>query len=310
MMTTLLLLSLLAQEPAKFYGWKGPEAAAAASRDNPPTPFRLVGPIGNSAKVNARLWWGTTSVNAGKHLSTHRQEIGDCVSQGWATAIDYHVACSIAFGFARAKLRRAYQPHIYWSSRVKVGRGRLRGEDGSLGSWAAKGVDQWGYLFADATGVPVYSGVVAREWGDNDPPKDFISLAKDYRVRSGLVRSYTEARDAIASGYPVAVCSSQGFEQLERSGGKVWGKPVGVWHHCMCFIGVDDKSARPGVYCLNSWGPDAHGKPLGGEPPGGFWIDAKVAQRMLAEGDSYAVTDAKGFIAQKIDWTLWEGQAK
>ena len=50
--------------------------------------------------------------------------------------------------------------------------------------------------------------------------------------------------------------------------------------HMWALVGVDDNATAPGVYGLNSWGPDAHGKPLNGEPTGGAWMTADIIQKI------------------------------
>jgi len=36
--------------------------------------------------------------------------------------------------------------------------------------------------------------------------------------------------------------------------------------------------------------------------PAGFWLDARVLDRLLNEGDSWALSAFAGFPAQKLDW--------
>jgi hypothetical protein len=108
------------------------------------------------------------------------------------------------------------------------------------------------------------------------------------------VRSFEQARDAIVNGYPVAVCSNQGFsEQRDQDG---FDKASGVWNHCMKFIGVKDDS-RAGLLCMNSWGTGRVGGPTGqySIPDSTFWVDAAVCNRMLGQGDSYALASFSGY---------------
>ena len=80
----------------------------------------------------------------------------------------------------------------------------------------------------------------------------------------------------------------------------------------MCFIGCEDRPGRDkGCYCLNSWGVDAHPKPLNDEPPGGFWVDWQSVQRMVAQGDSWAYSDFDGFPDEgKADWNAFKTQVE
>src|SRR5439155_4119142 len=129
----------------------------------------------------------------------------------------------------------------------------------------------------------------ARDWGRRGLPDDLEPDARKHLVRTvSLVRTFDEARAAIAHGYPVAVCSDQGFTmERDRDG---FCAPHGSWGHCMCFIGATG-GRRSGLCCLQSWGPNVPGGPigLGGHPDCAFWVEAEVADGMLRQGDSWAL---------------------
>jgi hypothetical protein len=135
-------------------------------------------------------------------------------------------------------------------------------------------------------------------------PDDLEPEARKHPVRTvSLVKSFDEARAAIAHGYPVAVCSDQGFTmERDRDG---FCAPQGTWGHCMCFIGAT-AGRRPGLCCLQSWGPNVPGGPigLGGHPDCAFWVEAEVADRMLGQGDSWALSAFDGFPARRLDWRI------
>ena len=77
----------------------------------------------------------------------------------------------------------------------------------------------------------------------------------------------------------------------------------------MCFAGV--RFDRPGLLCMNSWGYSNKG-PHGIQTDEeimkcGFWVDAKVVDRMLRGQDSFAVTGVNGLEPREIDWSGdWE----
>lgn len=289
------------------FGWIPPELRSSESQAiveklvSEMPAFMIVGSAESSAGKRCVLWDYTKKINGGQHLPTFRQEVGDCVSQGAANAVNYLSAMEIARLKDREKFRPAFQPYLYGISRVQIGGGRIGG-DGSVGAWAAEGAKKFGVLFADEEGVPAYSGSIARTWGKRPgPPQQFIDKAKQYLVKStAMVRTYEEVRDAIVNGYPVTVASMQGFQMRARvDQGKHWGVPSGSWAHQMCFVGVDDEGNRPGCYCLNSWGDGAHGPPADDAPPGGFWVDAEVVTRMVRQGDSFAFSQFDGFPVQR-----------
>ena len=246
----------------------------------------------------------------------HRQTIGDCVSHGWGLGVDYLAAVEIVIKGEHEKIvaETATEP-IYAYSRVEVGNGRLGRGDGSIGGWAAKAVRQGGTVLRQRYGegnrsadYTKYNGKKAREMG---APRvgvpDWIEpKMREHKVQqTSLVTSYEEARDAIANGYPVPVCSSQGFSDRRDSSG--FCRPSGKWAHCMLFMSVAD-TGRSGLLCQNSWGSNWVGGPEGDHdiPAGSFWVDADVADRMLRRKDSYAMSAYQGYPArEKIeDWLV------
>lgn len=239
-------------------------------------------------------------------LSKIRQEIGDCVGHGYARGDDLLSAVEIAIrGEAEQWAGYSSSEWIYGTSRVLVGQGRIRG-DGSVGSWAAKAVSEHGTLLRKAypqVDLSQYTGERAKEWGSpRGFPKELETIADEHPIRTtALVKSYAEARDMIANGYPVVVCSRQGFSDKRDSEG--FARPQGIWPHCMLFIAVDDAYRRPGLLCCNrSWGDDWNGGPTRHDQPGGtFWVDADVCDRMLGEQDSYALSDKKGYSVRVND---------
>jgi hypothetical protein len=235
------------------------------------------------------------------------QEIGDCVSHGYRTCVDVLKCVEIAINLESEQwtAETATEP-IYGGSRVEVGGGKIRG-DGSVGAWAAKWISEWGVLsrlkYGDVD-LTAYSGSRAKQWGNRGVPDELESVAREHPVKTvSLVQTYNEARDAIANGYPVAVCSNQGFAMTRDSEG--FAKAKGSWAHCMAFIAADDEYRRPGLLCMNSWGPDwISGPKRHGQPDGSFWVDADVADRMLRGGDSFALSAFDGYPSQELDWML------
>jgi hypothetical protein len=79
----------------------------------------------------------------------------------------------------------------------------------------------------------------------------------------------------------------------------------------MC-IGGYQGGTRKGFLIINSWGSGWVRGPPGkfdDIPPGSFWADYAVVDRMLRQQDSYAVSDVSGFKRRKIvpdDWIVKE----
>ncbi|QDU62148.1 hypothetical protein Pan216_30150 [Planctomycetes bacterium Pan216] len=303
------------EPPVELMGWAGPDAAEKAYAELAPTlpKFAIEGHEDSRGAI-VHLWDFAKQLN-GEHIPTATQLVGDCVSQGAANAVNYLAAMEIVRLGEHEELRLAFAPYIYGSARAYVGGGRIPcNQDGAVGVWAAKALQQYGVLAADAEGCPEYSAKIARAWGCDGPPDQFQQLARAQIVKTfARVTTYDQVRDALANGYPVTVASDVGFRMKGQvEDGKLWGIPKGNWAHQMCFVGIDDTADVPrfagggkgAVYCLNSWGPDAHGESPDGAPPGGFWIGANVVDRMVGQGDSFAFSQFEGFKSQDLDFDV------
>jgi hypothetical protein len=236
------------------------------------------------------------------------QAIGDCVSWGWGNLVNYVAAVQIHQQLKSGQLTAAeavalieeYQEActeaIYALSRVEVGGQRGSRSDGSVGAWAAKAVSTYGTLSRKKCGP--YSGQRAKDWGASGLPDNLEPEAKQHLIKTvSQVKSFDEAFAAIGNGYPVAVCSNQGFTMTRDSEG--FCSPSGRWDHCMLFMAR--RSDRPGLCCSQSWGPKTPQGPLALNQPGNtFWVDAKVADRMLGQGDSFTGSQFQGYEAQDL----------
>lgn len=261
----------------------------------------------------------------GKPWVVGAQGIGDCVSWGWAhgitilLAVDYVNGTSGDFDIVATESN-------YGLMRVEaVGKSRGGYSDGCYGAAAAKAA-KWGVVFRRdyrslsnaECDLLKYSASRAKQWGNfgcggSADNGRLDTEAKKHAVKQvALVTTFEEAAAAIENGYPIPVCSGQGFSSVRDKDGFCAAR--GSWSHCMCFIGV--RYDRPGLLCLNSWGPnwvsgpkwpngdgyvpgDPRGPPAA-MPDGSFWVDAKVAERMLSGRDSYAVSNLVGFPARKL----------
>lgn len=241
-----------------------------------------------------------------------KQLIGDCVSWGWKHGADIRLAVDWRLG-ATGEWREAATEAIYGGSRVEA-RGRSSGgwSDGSNGSGAAKWVrgdngvggivfrQDYRGIASDECDLTKYDGKGrAKQWGNygcggKDDRGRLDKEAQKHRIRSvALCTSFEEAAVAVQNGYPIPICSGQGFTSTRDKDG--FAHASGSWAHCMCIIGV--RFDRPGVLILNSWGPNWITGPKwpSDQPDGSFWCDAKTADRMLAGRDSYAVSGYDGF---------------
>lgn len=255
--------------------------------------------------------WDITNPILGKHVPTLYQRTGSCVGNGHWTVCTYLMLLEIAAGEAET-FQEIFLPYHYGRGRLHAGMSG-RGE-GSTGSGQAEAIRVDGILINALDGLPKPSGgddaltwgaSVEMEWSAGNRISDkWIQEGRKHPCKTtAMVTSYKQVRDSLLNRYPVAVCSNVGFEgRFKEDRGRIWGGVGGSWNHCMCFIGVDDDPARPGVYCRNSWSSDAHPKPIDGAPPGGFWVDADVVDRMVRQEDSFAFSQFEGFPDQS--WML------
>ena len=293
-----------------LHGWVDrPDAVAAVMATLPTPTWATAAPelAGSGEGTTVTLWKAIEQVS-GRPFVFDKQTIGDCVSHGFGLGSDVVAACQITLDkTAETWVGRAATEVIYGGSRVEIGGGRLW-FDGSVGAWAAKWLSTYGVIPRGKYGridLTTYDGQRAKHWGRAGVPDELEPIAKQHPVTAiTQVSSYEEARDAIASGKPVPVCSSQGFSWTRDADG--FSSPRGRWDHCMCFVGTIGDSRRPGLICFNSWGDYLAGSPRGplDIPDGGFAVDAEVADRMLRAGDSFALAGLRGWAPSVPDFTL------
>lgn len=298
-------------------GWVDDPAARAASFARlPPVEFNTT-PAGRVAlgdTPDAFLWRAVRKA-AGKgetdnwYPNVNQRDVGCCVGCGWKHGADVCAAVQVVAGRAE-EWRPTSVEVIYGGSRVEVGGGQIRG-DGSVGAWAREWVRSRGvaemkkYTAADLT---EFSPARARVFGRDGVPDEIEQEASGHPIKgTALVSSWADVERSLGQGYPVAVCSNVGFDDPSGSPGTRdrdgFCAARGTWPHCMVLIGVRG-GRRPGAFCLNSWGDTAHRGPVwpADAPPAGFWIDSATVDRMVRQGDSYALADLQGFPSRRLDW--------
>lgn len=248
---------------------------------------------------------------------------GSCVAHGTNRAIERTLAAEIAARRGgREEFTHFAEEVTYAGSRVEINGGRapFRG-DGSLNAWAAKFVtdQRYGMVPKAVHGrydLREYDPTRCRAWGGTGVPDDLEAVARKFPVRDAVrIRSWEEAKRALANGNGIAVASGQGFTAKRDARGVAAAR--GSWQHSMCLDGyhVDEGTGLEFGHIENSWSnlPDQSGRRTGtpyhsgptgwGNPTtAGFWADAPIIDRMLREGDSWAFSGAVGFPAKKLDW--------
>ena len=233
-----------------------------------------------------------------------KQTTGDCVSHSTRNAVDVTRIHEIIDGEPESWQTRSATEAIYGS--------RGHGGQGMSCSVAARFVHQNGgillrkdYGFVDFT---KYNSSTGTRWGRSGVPSAVKEEGKKHQVTTiSLVKTVEEARDAIANGYALSVCSGYGFSSRRDKHGIA--KRSGGWSHAMAWVACDDSRE---IYdetlflVQNSWGVWNGGPKRFDQPDGSFWIRERDARGMLAGNGAWAFSDVDGFPARKVEFTLNE----
>ena len=277
-------------------GWRGVDDLQRSFASHFPTlaqsaPHLMEGPAPTDPILLYKAWRDVL----GKDPAYPAQQIGDCVSFGHGHGNDLLQCIEIGLG-GSAVFQETDTEFIYGTSREVAG--ILGRQDGSYGAAAVKAMTTVGMVSRTMLGGDgTYSGQRAKAWGLSGPPAAVKSEAGAFKLGSAaLVSTWDELVAALRNGYPVTICTSQGFTLDRDADG--FCKARGSWGHCMFIAGV--RFDRPGACIIQSWGADCPTGPTGlGQPSFSFWADQSVVGRILGEGDSWALSKSPAF--QKRD---------
>jgi hypothetical protein len=234
-----------------------------------------------------------------KNPYNERQTTGDCVSHATRNACDLSRAVEIDIHAEKeAWIARGATEAIYGA--------RGHGGQGMSCSRAAEFVSKNGGIllrqnYKGVADFTKYNGNLGAGWGARGLPDTVIDAANDHQIKTvSLVRTIEEARDALANGYGLSVCSNYGFSNKRDKKGIA--NVSGNWAHAMAWIACDDTGSEPLFLVQNSWGKwNDGGHPDWGQiPDGSFLIRAEAAAGMLAANGSYAFSNFDGFPLQKL----------
>lgn len=234
-----------------------------------------------------------------KNPYNERQTTGDCVSHATRNAVD---------------VSRAVEIDVHRDKEAWIARGATEAIYGARGhsgqgmscSRAATFVSQTGGVvvrqnYKGIADFSKYNGNLGANWGGRGLPDPVIDIANDHQIKTvSLVKNIEEARDALANGYGLAVCSSYGFSNKRDKKG--FAKVSGSWAHAMAWTACDDTGSEPSFLVQNSWGKwnDGGHPEWGPIPDGSFLIDAETAAGMLSQNGAYAFSKFDGFPVQKL----------
>jgi hypothetical protein len=233
---------------------------------------------------------------------SERQVVGDCVSHATRNAIDVTRSCEIINGEREEFIARGATEGIYGS--------RGHGGEGMTCSGAARFVNKTGGLLIrqkyGSIDLSTYQGRLAASWGRGGTPEALVQAAKKHQVKTiSLINTVEQARDALANGYSISVCSSSGFSSRRDQYGIA--SRSGSWAHAMAWIAMDDTQEvyKETLFLVqNSWGTWNNGPKRHDQPDGSFWIRERDAASMLGENGSWVFSDVDGFPPRKVTWTL------
>jgi hypothetical protein len=230
------------------------------------------------------------------------QTTGDCVSHAARNACDLARANDPDLETTEDWVDRTATEPIYGA--------RGHSGQGAICSEIVRWVHRTGGLMLrrkyDDLGIDLskYNASVGIRWGGPGVPEKVTKEAAKHQVGTiSLIQSWQQARDCLANGYGVLACSDVGFRHSRNSEGV--SSPSGVWHHAMAWSAADD--TRPGdcrFLIQNSWGYNwIQGPLVHDQPEGSFWITQASAQRIIAQGGTWAVSNVVGFPRRKLkDW--------
>jgi hypothetical protein len=228
---------------------------------------------------------------------SEKQTTGDCVAHSTRNAVDITRAVEIDIkGESESFEARGANEAIYQS--------RGHRQQGMTCSQAAKYVHQKGGILLRKDYGKINLSNYNSNVGANHriPSSIYTTEAKKHQVKTiSLITTVDEARDALANGYAVSVCSMVGFSSKRDSKGIA--KRSGQWAHAMAWIACDDTRKRHNETLFlvqNSWGKWNSGPKAHDQPEGSFWIREKDARSMLAQNGSWVFSDVDGFPARDL----------
>jgi hypothetical protein len=233
-----------------------------------------------------------------------RQTTGDCVSHATRNAVDVTRCHEIVGGQPEEFVARGATEAIYGY--------RGHGGQGMSCSKAARFVNQIGgillrknYGFVDFS---KYNSRIGTNWGRGGVPEDVKREGQKHQVKTiSLINTIDQARDAIANGYAISVCSNYGFSSRRDKHGIA--RKSGSWNHAMSWISMDDSHEiyNETLFLIqNSWGVFNSGPKRFDQPDGSFWVREKDAIGMLRQNGAWVYSDVDGFPPRKVDFTIDE----
>lgn len=265
------------------------------------------------------ILWDAVKRLFGKPFSYRPQTRGTCVGRAGGRCGDLIQALEIVEAGRSAKLWRGKisSEAVYALARVEIGQCRIYG-DGAVVAYGVEAVRRYGFLPRGRYEIDGQTFVIPEEdddslaasWGScrKGLPDPLEKIAANTKVQKyAVVRTYEEARDAIASGFPVWFGTSQAFWYglPARRDGNGFLAARGRTAHSWIACGIWDEK---GAILLDnkSWGDDWVDGPKGliDIPDGCYWATGEDFELAIKKGEAYAISTVGFAQPRKIDYLL------
>lgn len=208
--------------------------------------------------------WDIFRKVTGKEPDLTPQPTGNCVAAAADDIVELTQAVQIAAGDV-ARFEEIYNPFHYATGRVLIGRNQLRGGAGSVGSWQAKALEQYGGVALATPNLPDYTKANVDAWGDDRSAggvsfREFLEIGGKTIVKTtARVTSWPQLRAMLNQFKFATIASNRGYAMSPDRDG--FHRPSGTWSHQISVQGYSESNAirgREWVGLKNQWG-DRHG---------------------------------------------------
>lgn len=190
---------------------------------------------------------------------------------------------------------------------------KSRGDNGAYTNAPLRYAETYGFLPRAKYGqydLTVLNPTLVAQFCRSGVPQELLAeQAKHKLLTSVPVHSFEEGSAFLRQGYSIVGGSNQGFSGTRDVDG--FCRPSGSWAHCTRFRGRRG-GRKPGWGYGQSWGPGMPGGPLSVKldsgrdlelPEGTFFVDPDTINRMIRQGEFYAVSKIDGF--PRLDYKLF-----
>ena len=240
---------------------------------------------------------------SGSYLLNHHQTRSDCTSHGAAGAMEDEQMVEIMWRGTAAEFKPICTEPLYGGAVVTIM--GWTGDNGAYTNAPLKYAIDYGFLPRGVYGsydLTNYNDNLVLQFCRNGVPSILLEPQSEMRLRTIVpVHSYEEGSAFLRQGYSVVGGSNQGFSMTRDKDG--FCKPQGSWAHCTRFRGRRT-GRRPGWAYGQSWGAGVPGGPKNitldsGRvlelPEGTFFVDPDTINRMIRQGEFYAVSKMDSF---------------